>query len=124
MATVNSITETIALKVSGTAFSASMTGSTVTPQNGANFTEETQTIATSATALAIGTQIVTLGYLMIKNTDATNYVDIATDDAMAHLIATIKPGKCAYIPSPGGTTALWAKANTAAVQIVFLAVEA
>jgi hypothetical protein len=122
----NKITETITLKIAGTNFSASVTGGVTVDQVGTNYTEETQTITAAAPVqLDINPNIVegNLGFLILKNVDVANAVNIATDSAMGNIIATIKATRAAYIPPPGGTVVLWAQAVGADVQVVFLACE-
>lgn len=123
----NKITQSITLKIAGSSFTASITGSSTVDQVGTNYTEETQIIPEAAAVLLdIGSSIPEgqLGYLEVKNLDAENSVDIATDTDMVNKIATITAGGFSLITPPGGTVALYAKANTADVQIVFLAIEA
>lgn len=124
MAAANTITETITLSISGPGITAkSVAGTTQTAQVGSNFTCETQTIATGSwQAIDIGSSIGTLGYLAVRNLDATNYVQISIDNAGTKIVATVKPGKGVYIPAVAGAT-YYAEANTAAVQIEFLAIE-
>jgi hypothetical protein len=130
----NKITETISLRIQGTSFAATLSGTGTVDQVGSNYTEETQTIPTaSAVLLDIGVDIVegNLGYLIVRNLaappaaagDPKNIIDIATDDAMVNKIASIDPSKGGFIPPPGGTVGLYAKAQLADTQIVFLAIE-
>ncbi len=132
----NKITESISLKLVSPGGTDSLSGSVVLDQIGSNFVKETQLITTAdAIALDIPADIVNgkLGYLMIRNLApiavppvdpaAEAYVDIALDEPMVNKIATIRPGKGAYIPPPGGVTALWGQANGADVQIIFFAIE-
>ena len=122
----NKITQSNTLKISGSSFTASITGNIVTDQVGTNYTEETQLITeAAAVALDIGSSIPEgqLGYLLVKNLDTENPVDIATDVDMVNKIATIVAGGGNQISPPGGTIALYAKATTADVQIVFLAIQ-
>ncbi len=122
----NKITQEITLKVAGVSSTASITSKTTIDQVGTNYTEETQLITSSAAVqLDIGTSIPEgqLGYLLVKNLDTANPIDIATDEAMTNKIATIAANNGSTVSSPGGTTVLWALATTADVQIVFLAIQ-
>ncbi len=105
--------------------SQSLGGSFTRDQVGTNVTEETQTIATSATVLDIGAAITagTLGILVIKNLDPTNYVEIATDVDMTKNVALINALEVVPIIPKAGNS-YWLKAHTASVQIKFMAVEA
>jgi hypothetical protein len=127
----NKITETISLRLAGTQSAASMAGTVTTDQVGTNYVQETQN-ADSSTAAALditaGITEGNLGYLMIRNLatpneTSSNTVDVATDAQMTNKIATILPGKGAFIPPPAGTVALWIKANVTDCQIAFLAIE-
>ena len=122
----NKITVSVSLQIAGTQVSAKLAGSSTVNQVGSNYGEETQTITESAgVALDIPATITegNLGYLVVKNLDAANPIDIATDDAMLHKIATVLAGQTVLIFPPGGTVALWGKATTADVASAFLAVE-
>jgi len=122
----NKITQTITLKVAGSASTASVSSTTNVDQVGTNYTEQTQVITESAPVqLDIGDSIPEgqLGYLLVKNLDAANPIDIATDNGMVNTIATIAANTGSTVSSPNGTTTLYAKATTADVQIVFLAIQ-
>lgn len=130
----NKITETVSLKITGPSFSATMSGTAITDQSGSHYTEQTQIISVAAPEqLDIAPDITegSLGYLLVRNmgsppaalTDPENVVDIATDEGMENKIATVRPGKGAFIPPPEGTVVFWAKAALADVTVIFLAVE-
>jgi hypothetical protein len=131
----NKITESLTISIRGAAFSASMTATATADQLGSAYNEESQTITSATvTKLDINPDIPDgkLGYFIFKNTsvpqvgvlpvDAT-YIDIATDDTMTNKIATVQPGRAAYLPIPGGTVNLWAQAHGANTPSVFLAIE-
>jgi hypothetical protein len=122
----NKISRSVTVRLSGSNFSASMSGNTTQDQVGSNYTEETQLITESAPVqLDIGASIAegNLGDLIVKNLDPTNYIELATDSGMLHKIATITAGKSDVVSPPGGTVGIWGQANTADVQIAFLAIE-
>jgi len=82
--------------------------------NAVNFTNA-QSIATSSTAITVG-GVSSAGYIWIKNTDATNYVEINSITAVAggcpiHL----GPGEACVLPTR--LTTWYGIANTAAVVI-------
>jgi len=81
-----------------------------------------QNIGTTAEQLVIG-DCATLGYLFVKNIDPTNYVQLGLDSAVSTQIFTkLKPNEFCLIPC--NTSTLYAKANTAACDVVVAAAEA
>ena len=91
-------------------------------QVGTHFTSEIQDIGVTAEAIDVGTDIGTIGMLLIRNLDPTNYVEIGSDNAVANNIAIILAGQAVPIKPKSGVT-LYAKANGGTVQIQFLAIE-
>jgi len=81
-----------------------------------------QAVGTSSEALVLG-DVTTLGYLLIKNLDATNYVEVASDTAFgaSDIISKLLAGDIMLVKSPVAT--LYVKANTAACNISVTAVE-
>ena len=61
--------------------------------------------------------------IAIKNEDATNYVEIAFDNAGSSKLAKLVAGDGLYVPLPASITALYAQANTAACILSFTACE-
>ena len=89
--------------------------------SGTNFVKGTQTIGTTAEVLAKG-DITTPGYLVIKNTDPTNYIEI--DNASFTIDAgtiRIKPGEFQTFRVRG--TNIYACAKTAACVVKYLLLE-
>lgn len=77
---------------------------------------DTQSIATTDTALTIGS-IATLGVMVVKNLDATNFVDIGSyvGGTFYPLVRVLARERYPFRVKPGLT--LYAKADTAAVKI-------
>lgn len=77
---------------------------------------DTQSIATTDTALTIGS-IATLGVMVVKNLDATNFVDIGSyvGGTFYPLVRVLAGERYPFRVKPGLT--LYAKAGTAAVKI-------
>ena len=88
---------------------------------GSNMVLETQTIGTTAELISKG-DIGTVGCLLVKNLDATNYIDIALDSGMTNKFAKLMPGDFLLIPTGGVLP--YAKANTAACQVLAVVLEA
>jgi hypothetical protein len=63
----------------------------------------------------------TPGEAAFKNLDETNYLELALDDAGANKFAKLRPGRSAIIPLTSPT--LYAKANTAACDLLVVAAE-
>jgi hypothetical protein len=91
-------------------------------QVGTHFTSEVQDIGTTAEALDVGPDIGTIGFLLIRNLDETNFVEIGSDNAVANNVAVILAGQAVPIKPKSGVT-LYGKADTATVKVQFLAIE-
>lgn len=81
-----------------------------------------QAVGTSSETLQLG-DVTTLGYLMIKNLDATNYVEVASDTGFgaSTIVSKLLAGDIILLKAPVAT--LYVKANTAACNIAVTAVE-
>lgn len=104
-------------------------GATVTAQGvksadmaGDQMITNVQIVGTSSETLQLG-DIATLGYLMIKNLDGTNYVEVASDTAFgaSDIVSKLSAGDICLLKSP--TSTLYVKANTASCNIAVTAVE-
>lgn len=89
---------------------------------GDDFVFDTQVIAhTAHSALALNT-VATEGFCWVRNIDPTNFVLLGVDVSAAfHDLIKLKPGEETIFRI--GTTATYAKANTASVRIAYLIVE-
>lgn len=94
---------------------------------GADMATSTQQIGTSAEVLAVPADVGFPAHLCIVNLDQTNYVTIYQDSGALYQIAKLMPGSggepgqsCLL---PGIAAAPYAKANSAACQVQFTAVE-
>ena len=95
---------------------------------GGDFNYQTQSIATSAEAIALG-DITTPGYMIVHNTDDTNYVEIGYDDSgfkptVKLLGGTNSDGTGDWAIFRHTQAAPQAQANTAACVIEYLLIEA
>lgn len=76
----------------------------------------TQTIGFAAHEALTTGDLATAGYALFVNLDATNYVEIGIDDsATFEPLAKLLPGDWAILPLT--TLAIYAKANTGAVEL-------
>lgn len=89
---------------------------------GARRASQTQTIGTGAhEALVIG-DVSSAGYAFFKNLDGTNYVELGRDLTGTFVpFAKLLAGDIAMLPLT--STAVYAKANTGAVELDYLILE-
>lgn len=126
----NEITYAVSMSVSsgGAAINSGTLSDTI-DMLGVDMGTVTQSIGTSNEALdvpadvgvgndSLGSPVTGAVHLIVKNLDATNYVEIFKDSGNSHLLSKLKPGEsCSFRRIP--YNALYARANTAAVQIQF-----
>lgn len=87
-------------------------------QTNARVYAETQNIGTSHEALTTGS-LTAARWARFKNADATNYVEIGVEVAAAfHALIKLKAGEMCDVPV--ATNSLYAQANTAAVELVYI----
>ncbi|SRR6266540_1987580 len=89
-------------------------------QTGTHGITNVQNVGTAAELLTF-VDVATLGYLFVKNLDATNYMQLALDSGFAQIFAKIRPGEFCLLPANQNT--VYAKANTAAVDVMVVAAE-
>ncbi len=124
----NEITVTAALNYTNTTLNIASTTLTIKAPGkfstaGGDFTQSTMSVPTTAGGTAIPRGSITApGWAMIKNNDATNYVEILTAVAGTAVIK-INAGEVALFRFAAGITAPAAIANTAAVLIEYLFIE-
>jgi hypothetical protein len=108
-----SVSASIALSSGG---SIAGVGSFTATQAGTNSLGNVQNIGTTTEAIVFG-DVTTVGYLFLKNLDATNYVEFDLNTPVAGT-AHIKllAGECAFLPQR--QTTIYGKANTAAVDVL------
>lgn len=82
----------------------------------------TQIIGTTAETVNLGEISGAPGQIAIRNTDSTNFVEIGGDSGLTVFKIKIRPGHSALIEPTSAT--IYAKADTAAVRIQILAIEA
>ena len=79
-----------------------------------------QNIGTTTEALVFG-DIVAVKYLFIKNLDATNYIEVGLNTPVTQIFAKLLAGEFALLPV--GTSVIYAKANTAACNLLVAATD-
>ncbi len=82
--------------------------------------DNVQSIGTGAETLNLG-DVSTIGYTLIWNLDATNYVEIDSANSFDKFPQKIPAGKCIILAPQ--TTTIYAKANTGACLVRVLSAE-
>lgn len=120
MANEITIQASLSVNKSGVAIGGTLAALSIT-QVGTNSIGSVQNINTTTEQLTFG-DVSTIGYLFVKNLDATNYVEISgTNPVGAEAFAKLLPGEAMLVPTR--LTAIYAKANTAACDCLVVAVE-
>lgn len=88
-------------------------------QVGVGLNLQTQVIGTSAETLSLGDLANVSGGLMLKNNDATNYVEIDSASSFDKFPQKVLPGRAIMLAPQ--TVTIHARANTAAVSVSLLA---
>ena len=84
------------------------------------FSHEVQEVGTTEEALAQGADLGTPGYMLIKNLNATNYVEVGSTTGVYDI--KLLAGEIALYRHNSAT--VYAKANTAACNVEYVLVEA
>jgi hypothetical protein len=88
---------------------------------GDQMTQNVQIVGTSAEALDVG-DVSTIGYVLLKNLDTTNFVQIALDSGVStQIFAKLRAGDVALFPA--ATATIYAKADTANCNLLVMALE-
>lgn len=110
-------------------FKATKSGATVKAEPAARFNvtgvgsvNGTQNIGTTAELITFGSISGVPQMVMIQNLDPTNFVEIGGDSGLTVFKLKILAGKVAFMPLASAT--LYAKADTAAVDVLVTAFEA
>ena len=91
--------------------------STYADVSGDSFTHVVQEIGTSDELIVIGSDVATWGYVYLKNLDSTNYVEVGLTSSYS---IKLKAGEVAMFRA---AAALYAQANTAAVDLEIIVIE-
>jgi hypothetical protein len=117
----NEISFSASLSYSKSGANATISASISVTQVGADFTNQSQLIGTaSAELLDVGSDVGTTGYVMVKNNDPTNFVELSLND-FTQKFAKLRAGEFCILPVSTGT--IYAKADTGACQVSVLAIE-
>jgi hypothetical protein len=80
--------------------------------SGTDYYAKSWVVTTSWTAIPLDA-LASFDLLMVKNTDATNYLQVATANDGTHIFARLTSGRALLLPPETGATLYW-RANTAA----------
>lgn len=75
----------------------------------------------TATETILSADVVSIGYVAMKNLDATNYVEISIDNASAQKFMRLRPGHVALFPA--AQLPIYAKAHTAPCRLFVMMFE-
>lgn len=120
MANVISFGANLGLSGTGIAISGNASGNA--NQVGTNVIEETAALSVTTSQISIGS-VSTIGYLFVKNMDATNSVRIglATPVTIGNAAVQLQPNECCLIPTR--QTVWYAIALAGTPEILVVAVE-
>jgi hypothetical protein len=115
----NEISVGLSLTVNKNGASATVTEALSETMTGDNFINNVQAVGTSNEALVFG-DVSAGGWVVCKNLDPTNYVEIFLDASNAQCVAKLLPGEaCKFKPN----AAVYARANTGACNVQVLSTE-
>jgi len=119
----NEISASAALSANKGGAAVSNSTSRVATMTGDQLILNVQYVSTIAEALNVGdVDNSEAGYVLIKNLDATNYVELALDaPCTAQVFAKLQPGDFALFPAK--TVTMYAKANDVALNLMVQAIE-
>src|SRR5947207_780380 len=112
------ITVSMTLRYAKNKASASLSGGFGASQAGDKYEAGVQSIGTTEESLQKG-DVGTIGWLAIRNMDATNYVEFGSTTGVYSI--TLLPGEA--VCTRWNHTGVFSKANTAAVEVEYLAIE-
>lgn len=118
----NEIAATSRLSFSKGGASASFDKTVRVTMSGDDYVSATQVIGTSAELVSLGDITSAPAFIAIKNLDATNFVTFGGDSGLTVFSLKLLPGESMLIRPTSAT--LYALADTAAVRIEILAIEA
>lgn len=116
----NEISASITLNVSKSGVTLNQSFSKTSDMAGAEMIGNTQTVGTSAETLTVG-DVSTIGYLLIKNLDSTNFVEIDAVSTMDSFPQKVLAGESILLKPQ--TATIYGKADTAACSVYVQAVE-
>ena len=96
----------------------------VVSMTGTDFLMGTQSIGFAATEVLLdNTDIGTVGIVFLRNLDATNFVQVSSDDTPANYPIMLKPGEFTLFRLGQANSVIRALADTAAVDVQYIVFE-
>jgi hypothetical protein len=117
----NEVTFSVSLKATKNNATVNQTANLTADMTGTQMTQATQNIGTTAELVDFGDITGAPQFVLIRNLDATNFVEVGGDSGLTVFKIKIPAGK-ANLVSPSAVP-LYAKANAAPVNIQLTAVE-
>jgi len=102
-----------------------LTHSTSSPRDmaGAVLYQNVQAIGTSTEQIEFPADLTGVpGMIVLKNLNATNFIEVGLNTPVTQIFAKLMPGQ--IMPIPPSTATLYAKANTAACDLLVMAASA
>lgn len=118
----NEITQTVQLTATKNSATVSLSTTKRITMSGDDMVQSTQVIGTTAETLSLGDISGAPSQLLIKNLDATNFVEIGGDSGLTVFKIKILSGETVLIRPTSAT--IYAKADTADVRVQLIATEA
>jgi hypothetical protein len=115
----NEISISLSIRVSKGGAKDSRSESFQVDMSGDAFTHEIQQVGTSEEELAQGADLGTPGFILVKNLDSTNYVEVGSTTGVYDI--KLKAGEAAIYRHNSAT--VYAKANTAACNVEYILIE-
>lgn len=117
------ITTTIQIRAAKAGASLSFASSKNNNMAGAVIYQNTQAIGTSTEQITLPADLSgTPSFLVLKNLDTTNYVEVGLNTPVTQIFAKLTAGQSLLIPC--GTATYYALANTAACNVMVIALSA
>lgn len=114
----NEITITAKLTATKSYLSVSKSQTVNATLTGTAFANSVQNIGTTYEQLVVPAEVSSAGYCYFRNLDATNYVEVGVEVSAAfYPLIKLKPGEVAVARM--SSTTIFARANTAAVNLEF-----
>lgn len=117
----NEITQSIQISAAKSGASVSIQSRERFDMTGADMSQLTQNIGTTAETLNLGDITGAPRQLVVKNLDATNFVEVGGDSGLTVFKIKLRPLDCAVFEPNSGT--VYAKADTASCLVQIVAIE-